>query len=486
MPIWFQTPAISGVKRKTALMTRVFRAALISILAVLPAGAKTPDIPFSGAQIDAAGFTGNDLPAGRSPLTAKVQMLLDRAGTSPGVVDGVKGAMSTSAIKAFERRMGFPVDGVLDAHVWAALQPYAGTPVTQEYVITDADAADLVDEIPTDYLLKANMVHLGYTSVAEKLGERFHMDERFIQFLNPGVPIRPGSTITVMAPGKRARGKVTRIIIDKTTRRVAAYDASGKMIADYPATIGSDATPSPSGNVSVTAVAIDPEYTYNPKINFQQGNNDRVLTIPPGPNGPVGTVWIALSKPTYGIHGTPTPSRLFSGQSYGCVRLTNWDADELAHMVQAGVTKVEFLEAGTSIQDVTEKVEPPDLTELMARQGPLRTSARPRPRTGTGNDGLHAGGQSSGAAIEAATQAARLASGSGIAASRMAEELAPEGQDALTTALHDAAGVDKAGPDRAGLDMAGVDAAGAVPVLPVAVIPNLLVVRPLPKPVTAP
>lgn len=425
-------------------MTRLLWAAVTSLFAALTATAGQPDIPFTGAQIDAAEFTGRDLPPGRSPLTAKVQMLLDRAGTSPGVVDGAKGAMSTSAIKAFERRMGFPVDGVLDAHVWAALQPYAKTPVTQEYTITEADAANLVDEIPTDYLQKANMVHLGYTSVAEKLGERFHMDDRFIQFLNPGVPIQPGSTITVMAPGKRARAKVARIIIDKATRRVAAYDAAGKMVADYPATIGSDATPSPSGNVQVTAVAINPEYTYNPKINFQQGDNDRVLTIPPGPNGPVGTVWIALSKPTYGIHGTPTPSRLFSGQSYGCVRLTNWDAGELAHMVQAGVTKVEFLEAGTSIEDVTAKVEPPDLAALMAVRGPLKTSARPVARGGEQAPQVE---DSNPAALGAAAQAAALASGVPVAVTSApvsAEPLPVTQDDPLTAALQDATGDDTA------------------------------------------
>lgn len=356
-------------------MFRILLGAALGAILAAPALAELPDPPFSGADIEAAAFTGQDLPPGRSPLTARVQVLLDRAGTSPGVTDGFKGAMSRSAIMAFERRMGLPIDGVLDAQVWAALQPWADAPATQTYTITEADLADLVAEIPTDYLLKANMVHLGYTSVAEKLGERFHMDEKFLRFLNPGVPLQPGSTITVTAPGRPARGVVTRIIIDKATRRVAGYDDKGRMLVDYPATIGSDSTPSPSGHVTVTATALNPEYTYNPKVNFRQGENDRVLKIPPGPNGPVGTVWIALSKPTYGIHGTATPSRLFHNQSFGCVRLTNWDAEELAHMVRAGLTRVEFLEPGTSITDVTDKVEAP--RALVSAAGPLTRSARP-------------------------------------------------------------------------------------------------------------
>lgn len=356
-------------------MFRILLGAALGAMLAAPAIAELPDPPFTGAQIEAATFTGQDLLPGRSPLTAKVQVLLDRAGTSPGVTDGYKGAMSRSAIMAFERRMGLPIDGVLDAQVWAALQPWADAPATQSYTITEADAADLVAEIPSDYLMKANMVFLGYTSVAEKLAERFHMDEKFLRFLNPGVALQPGATITVTAPGKPARGTVTRIIIDKATRRVAGYDDKGRMLVDYPATIGSDATPSPSGHVTVTATALNPEYTYNPKVNFTQGENRSVLKIPPGPNGPVGTVWIALSKPTYGIHGTATPSRLFHNQSFGCVRLTNWDAEELAHMVRAGLTRVEFLEPGVSITDVTDKVAPP--TGILAASGPLTRSARP-------------------------------------------------------------------------------------------------------------
>ena len=149
------------------------------------------------------------------------------------------------------------------------------------------------------------------------------------------------------------RGTVARILVDVNTRRVAGYDANGRLLVDYPATIGSSATPSPSGDHHVKTVALNPNYTYDPKKNFQQGDNDKVLVVPPGPNGPVGTVWIGLSKPTYGIHGTPTPSTLFRNQSMGCVRLTNWDAEELARMVSADKTTVEFLPQGMTIADAT-------------------------------------------------------------------------------------------------------------------------------------
>lgn len=336
-------------------MTRFTRFPLALVLAsltALPALAQT-DTPFLAADIEAAGYDGGDLPSGRSALTTKVQVLLDRSGISPGVIDGFKGGMSQSAIMAFERRSGLPIDGVMDPHVWNLLQSYAAQPATQDYTITPEDAQGLVDSIPVDYAEKAQMAAMAHTSVAERLGERFHMDEKFIAFLNPGIDLVPGATIKVINPGARMRGTVTRILVDVNTRRVAGFGANGQLLVDYPATIGSSATPSPSGTHQVATVALNPNYTYDPKKNFQQGDNDKVLVVPPGPNGPVGTVWIGLSKPTYGIHGTPTPSQLFRNQSMGCVRLTNWDAEELAHMVRANSTTVEFLPAGVTIADAT-------------------------------------------------------------------------------------------------------------------------------------
>lgn len=340
------------------------------------AGAEAKRAHITPEMIEAATYAGQgDLPPGQSALTAKVQILLDRSGVSPGVVDGFRGGMSESAIKAFERMKGLPQDGRMDPQVWALLEPLAASPLTSTYVVTDKDAEGLVDKIPTDYAEKAQMEALGYTSITEKLAERFHMDDRFLTQLNPGIRIEPGATINVTVPAKPIRAKVARILIDKETGRVAAYDAGGRMVADYPATVGSDATPSPHGSHMVRTVALNPNYTYNPRINFKQGNNDKVLTIPPGPNGPVGNVWIGLSQPTYGIHGTPTPSRLFVNQSNGCVRLTNWDARELAGMVQPGQTVVEFLNPGTSIADVTAPVAPPAAAEILPTA--LATSARP-------------------------------------------------------------------------------------------------------------
>lgn len=273
-----------------------------------------------------------------------LQVFLDREGYSPGVIDGKNGSNVTKAIEAWQQATGETLDPNNTEDTLERLRLSGGLPITS-YTITAADAAGpFVAEIPDDYAHKALLPHMSFTSTTEMLGERFHMDEAYLKELNPGVDFTiPGTIIKVVNIGEPKTGKVTRIVADKVRKQVFAYDEAGALIAAYPATIGSSDTPSPSGTVQVDRIALNPGYTYNPKINFKQGENDKVLTLQPGPNGPVGTVWIALSKPTYGIHGTPEPSKIGKTQSHGCVRLTNWDATELAKMVSVGTT-VEFLD----------------------------------------------------------------------------------------------------------------------------------------------
>ncbi len=270
---------------------------------------------------------------------AALEVLLDRSGASPGVIDGRMGDNVRKALDAYATMTGQRLDPSRHAFIERKLQDTGG-PAFQDYRITASDAAGpYVASIPTDYAEKAQLTRLSYTSTAEMLAERFHMDEGYMKAINPGADFSvPGTVIKVAAPGKDKKAEVALIIVDKTASQVRAYTADGTLVAAYPATIGSTDLPSPSGTVKVDRIAPDPNYTYNPKINFKQGNNDHVLTVPPGPNGPVGNMWIALSKPTYGIHGTPEPSRIGKSNSHGCVRLTNWDAHELSKMIKPGVT----------------------------------------------------------------------------------------------------------------------------------------------------
>jgi len=275
---------------------------------------------------------------------AAVQILMDRAAASPGVIDGRFGSNVDKALAAYNAITGQNLKSTDAAGIKAALAASGGDPFTT-YTITAVDAAGpYVASIPVDYGEKAKLTRMAYTSVSEALAERFHMDEAYLKALNPDANFsRPGTVLRVANIGSPATMAVSRIVADKGRKQVRAYDSAGKIVAAYPATIGSSDTPSPTGTHTVSRVAFDPDYTYNPKLNFKQGDNDKVLTIPPGPNGPVGSIWIALDKPTYGIHGTPDPSKIGKTESHGCVRLTNWDAQELAKLVSPGVT-VEFTE----------------------------------------------------------------------------------------------------------------------------------------------
>ncbi|PBC20646.1 MULTISPECIES: L,D-transpeptidase family protein [unclassified Mesorhizobium] len=285
---------------------------------------------------------------------AALQVLLDRGGASPGVIDGRFGSNVDKALAAYNQITGSNLKSTDTVGIQAALAQSGGDAFAN-YTITAEDAAGpYVASIPEDYSQKAQLDRMGYTSVTEALAERFHMDENYLKSINKGLDFnRPGTIIKVANFGKLVSTPVARIVADKTRKEAYAYDAGGKLVAAYPATIGSSDTPSPTGIHAVSRIALDPNYTYNPNINFKQGQNDKILTIPPGPNGPVGSVWIALDKPTYGIHGTPEPSKIGKTESHGCVRLTNWDARELAKLVSPGVT-VEFV-GGPSADDFAQQ-----------------------------------------------------------------------------------------------------------------------------------
>ncbi|MGB3624726.1 MAG: L,D-transpeptidase [Henriciella sp.] len=291
--------------------------------------------------VASADYDGGALPDGQSAITAKVQVLLDRAGSSPGVIDGYSGENVDNAIRDFEEMNDLEVDGVMDEKVWEAL----GNPsdLTTTYTITEEDLAGLMPDLTHDYEDFAERERLGFRTIEELVAEAWHMDRDLLKTMNPEADWTAGSEVTVLDPGSSLEGSVEKITADKSRAQILAYDADDNLIASYPATIGSSDTPSPEGSYKVVAIAIDPTYSYNPEKNFQQGDNDEALTLPPGPNGPVGTVWIDLEKETYGLHGTEDPHLVGKEQSHGCVRLTNWDAEELAGMVSQGV-EVSFKE----------------------------------------------------------------------------------------------------------------------------------------------
>ena len=208
-----------------------------------------------------------------------------------------------------------------------------------DYILSDADVAGpFLPDIPKNYAAQARLKRLAYRSPAQKIAAKFHMSEALLAALNPGVDLGKAGTRILVADVASApiHDRLTSIDVDKSDGEVIALDRKGHVMAAYPATIGSRELPSPSGTYRVKGVAWNPIYYYNPK-NFVQGDNHEKLRLPPGPNNPVGSVFIALSKPTYGLHGTPDPSEVGKTASHGCVRMTNWDATQLAHLVRPGV-----------------------------------------------------------------------------------------------------------------------------------------------------
>lgn len=286
-------------------------------------------------------------PEAHRNLLVRVQTLLDRAHFSPGVIDGRDGTNLTLAIKAFQTSRGQTADGQITQQLIDTLSAGDGGPVLVDYTITAQDeAGPFSPPIPKDdYEAMAKLPALNYQTPLEMLAERFHMDEALLQALNPGVDFgAAGTTIVVTAAGADTLDrKVDRIEIDKAIGQVRAFDKDNTLLAVYPATVGSTERPAPSGEWAVRTLAPRPTYTYDPsRLTF--GKPKGKLTIKAGPNNPVGSTWIELTKDTYGIHGTPDPKLVNKRASHGCVRLTNWDAAELGSAVNKGA-KVVFMGA---------------------------------------------------------------------------------------------------------------------------------------------
>jgi lipoprotein-anchoring transpeptidase ErfK/SrfK len=339
--------------------------------------------------------TAQDIPDSEARPLMQAQVVLDRLGFTPGVVDGKQGMSTRNAISGYQEANDLALTGELDAATLAALAQYQAIPATRVVTIPDEFAAGPFLKIPKDPQEQAKLSALSYETLDEKLAERFHTTVATLKLLNPGgvpagLPVPPGpgpspspsatvpvdpaaAPIATFHAGQQVRvpnvgadviqpgsvsdpawlatlamlgvsteqPKVARIVVSKSKGTLKAFDEAGKLVAVYTATMGSQHDPLPIGDWGINGVSRDPKFAYNPALFWDAKPGADKAMLPPGPNGPVGVVWIDLTKPHYGIHGTPNPETIGRAESHGCVRLTNWDAARLAQMVSVK-TKVHF------------------------------------------------------------------------------------------------------------------------------------------------
>jgi lipoprotein-anchoring transpeptidase ErfK/SrfK len=345
--------SLIGTRLGTACIAALMGAAATLMFSDAADAARRRPHPSAAPALDAQAVNGAQLsaPSGKRRASAasaatiiKAKILLDRAGFSPGQIDGKSGSNDQKAIAAFQDANGIKPSGRLDPQTWERLTATSSDPALIEYEIQPADVKGPFNKtIPQSLEKKAELKTLNFTGPRELLAQKFHIDPGLLTRLNPKASLETAGT-KIMVPNfarKPSEAKVAKVVVDKSADTVRALDGDGKLISFYPASVGSEARPSPSGTRTIRSVAENPTYTYSPKLHFKGVKATKPFTIAPGPNNPVGNTWIDLGD-SYGIHGTPEPQTIGKTQSHGCVHLTNWDAEALGKMVHRGI-KVEFI-----------------------------------------------------------------------------------------------------------------------------------------------
>jgi lipoprotein-anchoring transpeptidase ErfK/SrfK len=298
----------------------------------------------------------------RGPSVLRTQVLLDRAHFSVGAIDGRWGRNSAITVWWWQKAHGLATTGDVDEATFRSIAQAAGdAPVVSPYTLTADDLKGPFVHIPDSPYEKAKLDCLCYESLREELAERFHCTEDFLDLLNPDAKInelQAGATINapnVRPPVTQDQPDIAKVVISIAGNSYNAFDAAGNVIFHAPTTLGSTYDPSPDETVHVVKVAAMPHFHYDPTLYHEVPDSEPDAHLNPGPNSPVGVVWMALSKPHYGMHGTPDPDSIGYASSHGCVRLTNWDAQEVSHRIREGVP-VSFVDTTSKhMPDVAKK-----------------------------------------------------------------------------------------------------------------------------------
>jgi lipoprotein-anchoring transpeptidase ErfK/SrfK len=285
-------------------------------------------------------------PSGPRPVESigEAQIALVRQGISPGSLDGEAGSQTRAALIAFQKKRGLVPTGLLDAQTRPLL--LISQPALMEYTVTSEDLARL-RPLPQTWLGKSQQTRLDFENILELLGEKAFANPRLIRALNPNVnwnQVAAGTRVTmpqVDYPADDVKAAFVKISLQQCV--LEAFDSQTNLLVHFPCSIGRLAAKRPAGELHVTTIVLDPNYTFDPAVFPESPEAQAVgrkLILPPGPNNPVGVVWIGLDRPGYGIHGTPAPEQVGRTESHGCFRLANWNARYLAGLLWVGIAVV--------------------------------------------------------------------------------------------------------------------------------------------------